>query len=56
MASGSKKQGKQDIIADSDFGANAAFQAATSPASVKAMVKGGKGGTQPGVSMKHDER
>lgn len=51
-----KKQGKQDINEDSDFGAGAAFSEATSPASVKAMAKGGKGGTMPGVSMKHDTK
>lgn len=50
------KQGKQDIIQDDDFGANAAMQAATNPASVKAMLGGGKGGTQPGIKMKHDQR
>lgn len=54
--SGGTKKGKQDTIKDSDFGANAAFQKATSPPSVKALASGGTGGTMPGVSMKHDDR
>jgi hypothetical protein len=37
---GPKSDGKQSAKADSDFGAKAAFLAADSPPSVKALVKG----------------
>lgn len=51
-----KKQGKQDTTESSDFGAVAAFMATDSPSSVKDMVKGGKGGTQSGVTTKYYQK